>query len=178
MYRKVRMKKIFYTISYILVLILPLEVYSQNSESGIKQDSISLSYTIDSIIALGKTFIGKPYKYVGPSKWPMDCSGYLAYIFSVYGYSLSHSSSGMIKNTNSIKLEDVQKGDLLFFTGRNKYSGTIGHVTLVIEVTTDKIMMMHSCSRGVLIDEYQKMTYYTERLISAGRPTFFDNRSK
>jgi hypothetical protein len=164
---------------YISTVKIHAQEIAASANSGITVDADTyLNKTIDAIIDLGKTFIGKPYKYQGPSKWPMDCSGYLAYIFSEKGYTLSRSAASMAKTVQKVSIEDIRKGDLLFFTGRNKSSGTVGHVSLVIEVDKETIRMMHSCSRGVIIDEYPKITYYKERFIMVGRPAFFANNSK
>jgi poly-gamma-glutamate capsule biosynthesis protein CapA/YwtB (metallophosphatase superfamily) len=172
------MKKVFYFFILIFIyLTIPSPVRAQSvAGNNTPNTNTQLSKSIDAMIEFGKTFIGKPYKYQGPSSWPMDCSGYLAYIFSEHGFSLPRSSASMATSTQKISMGEIQKGDLLFFTGRDKNSGKVGHVSMVIEVNQDHIKMMHSCSRGVIIDEYPKMTYYKERFIMVGRPTCFANQ--
>lgn len=127
---------------------------------------------IDSIIAFGKTFLNKPYRYKGPSSWEMDCSGYIAFIFSKYGYEIPHSSISIGKIVKKIELTEIKKGDLMFFKGRNLKSNTIGHVSIVVEVENGNIKMMHSCSRGIIIDDYQNLDYYKDRFIKAGELSF------
>ncbi len=175
--------KITLRLSFLLLIVSTtiFKMHAQNVQSG-AVDSISLINTntqnfksVDSIIELGKTFLGKPYRFQGPNGRAMDCSGYLSYIFSAYGFTLPFSSSSIASSTKEVNFDQVRKGDLLFFKGRNKSSSSIGHVTLVISIDNGKIQMMHSCSRGVIIDQYEEMTYYTERFIKAGRPLFFDH---
>ncbi|HEY4800561.1 MAG TPA: CapA family protein, partial [Bacteroidia bacterium] len=139
-------------------------------------NSESANLPIDRIIELGKTFLNKPYCYKGPSPWKMDCSGYLAYIFSQFGYQLPHSAPAIAAVAKKINQNEIKKGDLLFFKGRNLNKNFIGHVALVIQVKEDgNIMMMHSCRRGIIIDEYQKVSYYTQRFVGAGRLPFMDD---
>ncbi len=123
---------------------------------------------IDDAIALGKKFLGKPYCYRGPSSWPMDCSGYVRYIFSCFGIYMSGSSADLAKLTD--KVSSPRPGDLLFFKGRNKKSSRIGHVALVIEVRGKNITMMHSTNRrGVIIENLETSNYFSSRYLFAGR---------
>jgi poly-gamma-glutamate capsule biosynthesis protein CapA/YwtB (metallophosphatase superfamily) len=132
---------------------------------------------IDSIINFGKNFLNKPYRYKGPSSWAMDCSGYIAFIFAGFGYQIPHSSISLGSIVENINETEIKKGDLLFFKGRNIKSNSIGHVSLVIETTNGSIKMMHSCHRGIVIDEYQKTNYYKQRFIKAGRlPFIFETK--
>ena len=132
---------------------------------------------IDSIIDFGKNFLNKPYRYKGPSSWAMDCSGYIAFIFAGFGYQIPHSSISLGSIVENIDETEIKKGDLLFFKGRNIKSNSIGHVSLVIETSNGSIKMMHSCHRGIVIDEYQKTNYYKQRFIKAGRlPFIFETK--
>ncbi|MGY8988621.1 MAG: CapA family protein, partial [Flavobacteriales bacterium] len=135
-------------------------------------NSMPIATEIDRIIDFGKTFLDKPYKYKGPCSWVMDCSGYIACIFSEFGYQMPHSTPSIASIVKDVNLTEVQKGDLLFFKGRDNNSNSVGHVSIVTEVTNGNIKMMHSCNRGIVIDEYQKMDYYKTRLIKAGRLPF------
>ena len=173
---------------YFCVCVLGITVTISQSENLVgladfKTDELpldsSLSKTsqMDSIINYGKSFLNKPYKYKGPSSWSMDCSGYIAFIFSRFGYSLPHSSSSLGSIVEKIDFAQIRKGDLLFFKGRNKHSHSIGHVSLVIETSKGSIKMMHSCQRGILIEDYQKLDYYKQRFIMAGRlPFVFEDK--
>ncbi len=137
-----------------------------------RSDSIITPSKIDSIIDFGKSFLNKPYRYRGPSSWAMDCSGYIAFIFSEFGYKVLRSSATLGSFVKNINKNEVEKGDLLFFKGRNKKSNSIRHVALVIEANNGIIKIMHSCKRGIVIDDYQKADYYKQRFIKAGRLPF------
>ncbi len=144
----------------------------------VNNDSLlTISSSLDSIINYGKTFLNKPYKYKGVSPWPMDCSGYIAFIFSKFGHSMPHSADGIANIVSNVSQNDIKKGDFLFFKGRNLKTNSIGHISMVIEVTSKSIKMMHSCSRGIIIDDFPKMEYYNQRFIKAGRLSFLNNTS-
>lgn len=126
---------------------------------------------VDAIIEKGKTLLGKPYRYRGSDvPWSIDCSGLVCYMVKDQNLSLPRSSAAMAGYIQKIRLAEVRKGDLLFFKGRNINSSAVGHVSMVIDVCPKgTISMMHSCSRGILIEKYNESQYYTSRFISAGR---------
>ena len=139
--------------------------------------SIAKTSKIDSIIDFGKTFLNKPYRFQGSSSFEMDCSGYISFIFAEFGYQIPHSSISLGSIVENIDQNEIKKGDLLFFKGRNIKSNSIGHVSLVIETSNGSIKMMHSCQRGIIIEEYQKTDYYKQRFIKAGRlPFIFETK--
>ncbi len=125
---------------------------------------------IDKLINLGRTFLGKPYRYRGPSPWPMDCSGYVSYLYSKFDIKLPRNAAAQRQYTTPIKRDEVRPGDLLFFKGRNAKSSRVGHVALVIAVDGDDITMMHSSnSRGIVIEKLSRSAYFSRRLVSFGR---------
>ena len=147
--------------------IKPLQsdsVYQQNNQAPI---------TIDSIIAYGKYFLGKPYRFKTSSGAIFDCSGFLSYIFNEKNYKIPHSSGAIFNFSKPIQLNDVKKGDMLFFKGRNLESSRIGHVSMVIDVNEHGPVMMHSGRKGIIIEEYAQ-PYYKKRFVNAGRLPFFD----
>lgn len=125
---------------------------------------------IDKLINLGRTFLGKPYRYRGPSPWPMDCSGYVSYLYSKFDVKLPRSAAAQSLYTDRIRREDLQPGDLIFFKGRNAHSSRVGHVALVVSVDGDDITMMHSRnSRGIVIEKLSRSAYFSRRLVGYGR---------
>lgn len=86
----------------------------------------------------------------------------------------SHNSGAIFKISKQIEIEDVRKGDMLFFKGRNINNPQIGHVCLVVDVNEHGPVIMHSSRRGVVIEEY-KLAYYKTRFLKAGRLPFFNS---
>lgn len=127
------------------------------------------SERINSIIAYAKTFIGTPYHWGGTTPSGFDCSGFINYIFGNFGFSLTRTSYNLAELGETIKLENILPGDLLFFRGTNPKSTTVGHVAMVIEVTPDAINFIHSSSSGVKINNFKTSKYYIARYMKAKR---------
>ncbi len=155
------------------------------SQSSQKIDStytfnknIQINPIIDSIITYSKTFIGTPYKYSGSDPSGFDCSGFVSYVFSNFGFRLSRSSSELSKVGESISLSNIQPGDLMFFKGRNINSSGVGHVALVIEVFPTTLKFIHSASGGVKIEDFKSSKYYTQRYINTKRIDYLSKYNK
>ncbi|MBC9812649.1 C40 family peptidase [Crocinitomicaceae bacterium CZZ-1] len=125
---------------------------------------------IDDMISFAKTFLGTPYRYSGSSPSGFDCSGFINYVMGGFGFSLPRSSYAIAELGKTVKLSEVQPGDLLFFKGRNINSTTVGHVAMVVEANEHEIKMIHSStSRGVIIENFKNSKYYIPRFIKAKR---------
>jgi cell wall-associated NlpC family hydrolase len=126
--------------------------------------------TVDNVIEVGKTFLGIPYRWGGTSENGFDCSGFIKYIFEWFGINLPRTSREMANYGTYVSKNELQKGDLIFFTGRNMNSGVVGHIGIVVEVTNEAIKMMHSSSsQGVHIEDLNQSVYFSKRYITARR---------
>jgi len=123
---------------------------------------------VDKVIENGRQYLGRPYKFRNPKGDIMDCSGFVGYIYSLEGVKLPRTSRQMSSMTIRVPISEVQKGDLLFFKGTSASSKTVGHVSMVVDTEGGQIKMMHSSSRGVVIDNYPS-AYYGKRFLHAGR---------
>ncbi|MBI1837047.1 MAG: C40 family peptidase [Flavobacteriia bacterium] len=131
------------------------------------------SKQVDEIISFAKTFLGTPYHYAGSSPSGFDCSGFIYYVMGNFGMTLTHSSYGMAEFGETVMLSELKPGDLMFFKGRNVNSTQVGHVSMVIEVTPDAIMFIHSStSRGVVIENFKTSRYFIPRFLKAKRLDF------
>lgn len=103
------------------------------------------------IIKTAMDYNGTPYRYGGTTKRGMDCSGLVYVSFKEHGIPLERVSAEMAKQGEKIKLKEVEKGDLLFFT-TSKNRRRINHVGLVVSARGGDIQFIHSTtSRGVLV---------------------------
>lgn len=128
------------------------------------------SKEVDEIISFAKTFLGTPYRYAGVSPAGFDCSGFIYYVMGNFGLTLTHSSYGMAEFGETVLLSDLRPGDLMFFKGRNPNSTQVGHVALVVEVTPEAIMFIHSStSQGVIIENFKQSRYFIPRFLKAKR---------
>jgi cell wall-associated NlpC family hydrolase len=128
------------------------------------------SSTVDNVISVGKTFLGIPYRWGGTTENGFDCSGFIRHIFDWFGVRLPRTSREMAHVGSYVSRNELQKGDLIFFSGRNVNSGVIGHIGIVVEVTNEAVKMMHSSSsKGVHIEDLNKSDYFSKRYMTARR---------
>lgn len=128
----------------------------------------SYATLVEQVIALGEKLLGKPYRYAKGMPWQLDCSGYVKYLFHKHGVKLSRTSRSQYQEVQKIKKKDVRRGDLIFFTGRNKKSKVVGHVGIVVSNPGEAIRFIHS-RRGGIGKDYLSSPYYKARLIGFGR---------
>jgi len=76
------------------------------------------------------TYMRTPYS--SPPNIPVtfDCSGFVSYIYSKFGYDLPKATSAYANVGTKIDWKDAQPGDLLIFA-REKGSSTIDHVAML-----------------------------------------------
>jgi murein DD-endopeptidase / murein LD-carboxypeptidase len=128
------------------------------------------SYFAQQIVNNAMQFEGVHYKGGGTTTAGMDCSGMVYATFQIFDVTLPRSSADMAANAGrEIKLEDVKKGDLLFFDN-NPYKKRVNHVGLVTEVTEEgEIKFIHSTlSSGVIVSSMSE-AYYTKTYVQANR---------
>ncbi len=119
----------------------------------------------DSIIAYSETLIGIPYKWGGTSCDGFDCSGFTQHVFNKYGVSVPRIAGDQYEQSyKKISIKQAQKGDLVFF-GKGK---NITHVGIVVSNPGEPLTMIHaSSSRGIMISNIEKSTYWKPKLLYA-----------
>ena len=123
---------------------------------------------VDRVISSSKEHLGKPYKFRNEYGRVMDCGGFVSYVWSLHGVALPVSSRDIAQEVERVSLENAEKGDLMFFKGRRSLLHRVNHVSMIIDREGGRIRMIHSCSRGVVIDDYPA-EYYSKRFLFAGR---------
>lgn len=135
----------------------------------------------DEIVDFAKNYLGLRYRYSGTSpKTGFDCSGFTHFVMKNFGVAISPSSRTQATEGEKIAIEDAKKGDLLFFGYRNK-SGhwRVNHAALVVSEEGEDLAMIHSCRRGIVIDDIHSSSwrsYYKKRLLFAKRVLGADNQ--
>lgn len=152
-----------------LYIAAMLQGGSSSSDSLVVNHSVSIA---DSVVSYAKEFLGTPYVWAGASPSGFDCSGFVHYVFSRFGYSIQRSSSGLANTGEAIELKEARKGDIILFRGTNPNDKTVGHVGIIISDTTEKIHFIHASSSkkhpGVVITDYENSNY-PSRFISVRR---------
>lgn len=115
------------------------------------------------IVDYAKTFLGYPYVTGGTTPSGFDCSGFTKYVYQHFGYSLSRTSSAQSQNGTAVSKENLQIGDLVFFSQGSK---SIGHVGIYIG--GNQFIHASNPSDGVKITSLSN-SYYVARYVTARR---------
>ncbi|MCH2233609.1 MAG: C40 family peptidase [Crocinitomicaceae bacterium] len=119
----------------------------------------------DRMVIYAKSLIGIKYVWAGSDESGFDCSGFTSYVHKKYGYTISRTASGQAEESKKVKLTNAQKADLVFFSSGSR----ISHVGLVVSDKSDELSMVHaSTSKGVIVTNVEKSTYWKPKLKSAG----------
>ena len=77
---------------------------------------IATTASRQALIQYAKQFLGNPYVYGGTSLTDgADCSGFVQQIFKHFGITTGRSSRDQYANAQSIRFEQLQPGDLVFY---------------------------------------------------------------
>ncbi|MEC3964957.1 C40 family peptidase [Flagellimonas halotolerans] len=120
------------------------------------------------IISTALTFSGTRYKYGGTTKRGMDCSGLVYVSLRENDIMFPRTSYQMAMEGQKIKVNHIEKGDLLFFK-TSKTGRRINHVGLVVDVDGNDIKFIHATtSRGVLVSSLRE-GYWNSAFVKAMR---------
>jgi cell wall-associated NlpC family hydrolase len=135
---------------------LPDDVLSDGSYDAYAGNPDNSARKIDAIITTALTYSGVRYKYGGTTTNGIDCSGLLYVSFGAHDIALPRVSHQMADQGRRIRVSEVGKGDLLFFTTIRR-GRKINHVGLVVAVEGDDIKFIHSTtSRGVIVSSLRE----------------------
>ena len=133
-----------------------------NNDNDIHLDDAETSYLIAQLINAASDNLGVNYRSGGTTKEGFDCSGLIYSTFIKFNIELPRSSYEMAGKGIQVALENVKKGDLIFFINRGQRR--INHVGMVTEIKGDDIKFIHSSTQsGVIIssinEPYYKKTF-------------------
>ena len=114
----------------------------------------------DDIINYAFQFEGVKYKYGGTTKKGMDCSGLVMTSFKSENVILPRTTRDLAITGDWIDLQEVQKGDLLFFATK-KNSRLVNHVGIVTVSRPGFVEFIHSTtSNGVIVSNLAERYWY------------------
>ncbi|MGG6311394.1 stalk domain-containing protein [Paenibacillus macerans] len=119
----------------------------------------------DELIAYGKTFEGTPYEFgASPDQTQtFDCSSFVKRVFEdTLSIGLPRVSYDQAKEGKEVGLDELRKGDLLFFGARGL---DIGHVGIYIG--DNQILHTYSKEQGVHIEKFDGQ--WRDRFVTARR---------
>ncbi len=99
---------------------------------------------VQSILDLAESFLGTPYIWGGTTPKGFDCSGFVQYVYSKNGYSLTRTTYTQWDHDGvSVSRDELVAGDLIYFG----YGGSPSHVGIYV----GDGMMIHSPRTGDVI---------------------------
>ena len=115
------------------------------------------------VVTLAQGVLGSPYKYGGSSPRGFDCSGLVYYTHNKLGISVPRTTRDQAKHANTLRLSDVEPGDILFF---KIYGNRISHVGIY----TGNNQFIHAPKSGKYVS-YASIDdpFWRQRLVKAGR---------
>ncbi|MDP4125359.1 MAG: C40 family peptidase [Bacillota bacterium] len=128
--------------------------------AAVTKQQISRSNSAD-IADHALSLIGVPYVFGGTSRSGFDCSGYTQYVFKGSGTYLPRTASAQFNVGTSVKRDQLQAGDLVFFT---TYAPGASHVGIYIGGGR----FVHASNSGVQVTSLSE-SYYASRYLGARR---------
>jgi cell wall-associated NlpC family hydrolase len=120
----------------------------------------------DEIISTARKYLGVPHCMGGTTMKCIDCSGLLVAVFGKYGIKLPHNSEEQARYGKIIKnINDLRKGDLVFFIRSYKTKNFITHAGIYIG---DNKFIHTSSTVGVTITPITD-SYWNEKFIFGTR---------
>jgi peptidoglycan DL-endopeptidase LytE len=142
-----------------LMLWLPPKnlVFAEESSAGPEGVRIKL-------VKMARSFLGLPYRWGGTAERKgVDCSGLVKILFAKLHIELPRTSREQIQSGEKIAVEDLEKGDLLFFSADG---ATPNHVGLYIG---DKRFVHAAKNPGKVIISGLDQPWYTSHFLGARR---------
>jgi len=124
--------------------------------------------TAQKVVELAKKQLGKKYVWGGNGPNSFDCSGLTKYVYGKVGVNLERISYNQAEQGIAVKKENLQAGDLVFFSGINATSSSakISHVGIYIG--NDQFIHASNPTRGVVQDDIND-SYYSKHYVKARR---------
>jgi len=122
------------------------------------------------VVDYAKKFLGVPYKWGASSGKAFDCSGFVIYIMSKFNVNLDRTASGQFSSGTKVGRDDLQPGDLVFFTTYKKGPSHVG-----IYIGDNKFIHASSGVDRVTITDLDT-NYYKKRYLGARRYNLTDSK--
>jgi len=123
--------------------------------------------TSEKLVSGSKTYLGTPHCMGGVTKKCMDCSGLLFAVLKDFGIEIPHGSEEQARYGKMvIKMEDLEKGNLVFFINSYKTNKLITHAGIYMG---NNLFIHTSSKKGVTITELKGNSYWEDKFIFGTR---------
>ncbi|WP_052746138.1 C40 family peptidase [Sulfurovum lithotrophicum] len=113
-----------------------------------------------------KFFKGGKYVWGGTSPKGFDCSGYVQYLYKKHNVNLPRTAWAQSKKGEPVAIQNLRKGDLLFFLTDRKRGIPVTHVGIYLG--DGKFIHAASRKKGIIISPIDH-GYYARKFVSARR---------
>jgi peptidoglycan DL-endopeptidase CwlO len=111
------------------------------------------------VVGVAMHYLGVPYVWGGASPRGFDCSGLVMYAFAQIGVSVPHSSYAQAAMGTPVSINQLEPGDLVFFTGASHVGIYIGGGQFIHAPHTGDVVKISPLSG------YYASAFYTARRI-------------
>ena len=149
----------------LMVLFLLLSLFLVPKDLVFGEESNSSSQTVRyRLVKMARTFLGLPYRWGGMSeRRGVDCSGLVKVLFAKLHVELPRSSREQIQSGKEISLDQLETGDLVFFS-------THGEIPTHVGVYLGNDQFLHAEQKaGRVIITNLKDPWYVKRFLGARR---------
>jgi len=149
----------------LMVLFLLLSLFLVPKDLVFGEESNSSSQTVRyKLVKMARTFLGLPYRWGGMSeRRGVDCSGLVKVLFAKLHVELPRSSREQIQSGKEISLDQLETGDLVFFS-------THGEIPTHVGVYLGNDQFLHAEQKaGRVIITNLKDPWYVKRFLGARR---------
>lgn len=124
----------------------------------------------DDILSQATSLLGSRYRSGSKGPNAFDCSGFTSYVFGQSNITIGNSSRDQYARNTPIRREEMQAGDLVFFTSPGS-GRAVGHVGIVLDFDpiTDTFTFIHASSKGGVKINNSTDGYYARRYVGVRR---------
>jgi len=121
----------------------------------------------EEILETARRFLGVKYIWAANGPSAFDCSGFTKYVFKESGISLPRYSGHQANMGKKVKFSEMQKGDLVFFDTKKKFTKEVNHVGIFLG--NNKFIHASSGGKRVMITSFEEKKFYRNKFLYARR---------